>query len=88
VLVLAPDSLMPVPQEDQRLAELVQIHGPKRWSQIAADLGTKGSKQVSSVSGVSCSVPPAPSDRRLTRVHAPIPTTAVPKEMEKLFKPR
>eukprot|EP00775_Hariotina_reticulata_P006692 gene6692-6915_t len=33
------------PLEDQRLAELVQIHGPKRWSQIAADLGTKGSKQ-------------------------------------------
>lgn len=36
-------------QEDQRLAELVDLHGQKKWSQIATDLGTnKGSKQVCS----------------------------------------
>jgi hypothetical protein len=34
-------------QEDERLAQLVNIHGPKKWSQIAYDLGSKGSKQVS-----------------------------------------
>jgi hypothetical protein len=34
-------------QEDLRLGELVKLHGPKKWSQIAADLNTnKGSKQV------------------------------------------
>jgi hypothetical protein len=34
-------------QEDRRLGELVKLHGPKKWSQIAADLNTsKGSKQV------------------------------------------
>lgn len=34
-------------QEDQRLVELVNLHGPKKWSQISIDLGTnKGSKQV------------------------------------------
>lgn len=34
-------------QEDQRLQELVRLHGPKKWSQIATDLNTnKGSKQV------------------------------------------
>ncbi|WIA36403.1 hypothetical protein OEZ86_007715 [Tetradesmus obliquus] len=33
------------PEEDDRLAQLVNIHGPKKWSQIASDLGTKGSKQ-------------------------------------------
>lgn len=33
------------PQEDARLVELVALHGPKKWSQIACDLGSKGSKQ-------------------------------------------
>jgi hypothetical protein len=34
-------------QEDERLAELVKLHGSKKWSQISADLATgKGSKQV------------------------------------------
>jgi hypothetical protein len=37
-------------QEDERLAQLVTIHGPKKWSQIAYDLGSKGSKQVSCLS--------------------------------------
>lgn len=33
-------------QEDDRLAQLVQLHGPKKWSLIATHLETKGSKQV------------------------------------------
>lgn len=33
-------------QEDERLAHLVQVHGPKKWSLIASQLETKGSKQV------------------------------------------
>lgn len=39
-------------QEDERLAQLVNIYGPKKWSQIASELGTKGSKQVGRVFGL------------------------------------
>ena len=33
-------------QEDDVLRDLVNEHGPKKWSLIAQQLGTKGSKQV------------------------------------------
>ena len=35
-----------VSQEDDLLRDLVAEHGPKKWSLIASQLGTKGSKQV------------------------------------------
>jgi hypothetical protein len=38
------------PQEDERLSALVRVHGTKKWSQIAAEMGSKGSKQVRVVS--------------------------------------
>jgi hypothetical protein len=34
-------------QEDASLRQLVEQHGPKKWSLISSILGTKGSKQVS-----------------------------------------
>eukprot|EP00882_Tetradesmus_deserticola_P011063 GHRQ01011698.1.p1 GENE.GHRQ01011698.1~~GHRQ01011698.1.p1 ORF type:complete len:217 (+),score=85.86 GHRQ01011698.1:376-1026(+) len=40
-----PGGTMWSPEEDERLAQLVTIHGSKKWSQIASDLATKGSKQ-------------------------------------------
>lgn len=33
-------------QEDERLRDLIDQHGAKRWSLIASLLGSKGSKQV------------------------------------------
>lgn len=33
-------------QEDEKLTRLVEKHGSKKWSVIAAELASKGSKQV------------------------------------------
>lgn len=35
-------------QEDEKLRDLVDQFGPKRWSDISKQLGTKGPKQVKS----------------------------------------
>ncbi len=46
-------------QEDLRLAELVRVHGPKKWSQIASELKTnKSSKQVRARRATFVSAPP------------------------------
>jgi hypothetical protein len=49
---LLPNTRLPAArcaQEDTRLAELVSLHGPKKWAQISLDLASnKGSKQVGS----------------------------------------
>ncbi|PJF19568.1 hypothetical protein PSACC_00626 [Paramicrosporidium saccamoebae] len=40
-----PANVPPLRQEDEKLTTLVQQHGPRRWTQIAAELGNRLGKQ-------------------------------------------